>query len=219
MAITTFIIGESGRGKSRSIKNLDPKETVVIKAIEKPLPFKSKDWKRLNKENPTGSIITTDSYVTIVAAMDAAVNKYNKKIIVIDDAQYIMANEFMRRSSEVGFSKYTELAEHFWKIITEANALPDDIRVYILSHEDEDQNGNIKAKTIGKLLDEKINITGMATIVLRAIRNSDGEYLFQTQNSGRDVCKSPEEMFDKDYIENDLKYVDEQIKDYYGIEG
>ena len=216
MAIVTYIMGRSGSGKTTSMRNLDPKETLLLRPVEKPLPFRSKEWTKLNKDNPTGSVITTDNYSTIIAAMDAAVNKYNKKIIVIDDVQYVMANEFMRRASERGYDKYSEMADHMWRIIMEATSLPDDIRVYILTHEEEDQNGNIKIKTIGKMLDEKITLAGLVTIVLRT-KVDDGKYLFQTQNSGRDECKSPIGLFDKDYIENDLKFVDKQIKDYYGI--
>jgi len=204
MAITTMVLGKSGTGKSRSLINFNPEDVALIQAIKKPLPFRSKEWKPY----------PTDDHSKILQAMHKAVQA-GRKIIVIDDFQYVMANEFMRRSDETGFAKFTEIGKHAWEIISHANALPDDVRVYILSHTEESDNGQIKIKTIGKMLDEKITLEGMVTICLRT--HVDGEkYFFATQNNGSDTVKSPEGLFESRYIENDLAAVDAAITEYYG---
>jgi hypothetical protein len=215
MSIATLIMGESGTGKSTSLRNLDPAQTLLIQAVKKPLPFRSGNWKPVSSDG--GNIIVTDDSARIVKAMGKTV----KPIIVIDDFQYIMANEFMRRVTdhEVGnqaFAKYNEIARHAWDIFTQAQALPDDKRVYILSHTATDEGGKTKIKTIGKLLDEKIVLEGLVTIVLRTMRIND-QYIFATQNSGSDTTKSPLGLFEDEHIENDLSAVDKAITDYYGI--
>jgi hypothetical protein len=210
-------MGESGTGKSTSLRNFNPEDVLLLQAVKKPLPFKSKDWKPATKENPTGSILVTDNSAKIVEAM----RRTSKPIIIIDDFQYVMANEFMRRvtDQEVGnqaFAKYNEIARHAWDIFTQASALPDNKRVYILSHTATDDLGKTKIKTIGKLLDEKIVLEGLVTIVLRTLRIND-QYIFATQNSGNDTTKSPLGLFDSEHVENDLAKVDEQIVAYYGL--
>lgn len=217
MGISTLVIGQSGRGKSTSIETLDPSITIVVKAINKPFPFKSKDWKRWDSKTSTGSYEVTDNHDIIKAIIRGAKSK-GKKIVVIDDMQYLMANEFMRRSSERGFDKFTEIAEHMWSLVMTANeATDDDMRVYFLSHTEQNDIGETKCKTIGKLLDDKITVEGLFTIVLGANKDGD-EYYFSTQNSGRDTCKSPRGMFDSDKIENNLSLVDKAICEFYGLE-
>jgi len=201
MSTTTLILGPSGTGKSASLRNLNPSEVALIQAIKKPLPFKS-DWKPY----------VTDQADRIIAAM----RKTDRKIIVIDDYQYTMANEFMRRSDERGFDKFTEIGRHAWDILTAATQLPDDVRVYILSHTQEDDTGRVRIKTIGKMLDEKIALEGMVTIVLRTVVN-DGSYFFLTRNNGSDTTKAPMGMFADDRIDNDLALVDAAIVEYYQL--
>ena len=203
MAIPTLIIGESGTGKSASIRNFTEKEIAAINVAGKPLPFKNKIIS-----------VTTDDYDEIKKYLNQFSKKY--KSIVIDDAQYLMANEFMRRATERGYDKFTEIAQNFWELINNIKTLPDDVIVYILSHIERDQNGNEKIKTIGKLLDEKITVEGMFTIVLKT-NVTDGKYSFLTQNSGHDTVKSPIGMFPSYVIDNDLKYVDEKIRNYYEL--
>lgn len=210
MSKATMILGESGTGKSASLRNMIPAETLLIQSIKKPLPFRSKEWKYLCKEEPTGNILVTDQSDSIIAAM----TKTKRKIIVLDDFQYILANEYMRRSSETGFTKFTEIGRHAWDILNAAANLPDDVRVYILAHTETNDLGKVKAKTIGKMLDEKITIEGMVTIVLRtAVIN--GKYIFTTQNNGSDTVKSPIGLFETEHIDNDLKAVDDAIQAYY----
>lgn len=205
MSISTIILGESGTGKTTSLRNLNPDEVALIQVIKKPLPFRSAGWMPY----------VTDSWEKIIKGMNLAAEN-GRKIIVIDDFQYVMANEFMRRSQERGFDKFTEIGNHAWEIFNVAGTLPDDVRVYLLSHTQESDNGTVKLKTIGKMLDEKITPEGMFTIVLRTIV-SDGHHFFRTRNSGSDTVKSPIGLFETDIIDNDLAFVDKEICNYYSI--
>lgn len=215
MSIATIILGESGTGKTASLRNLDPEHTLLIQAVSKPLPFRSKGWLPASKENPNGSIYCTDSSQHIVAAMQ----RTKKEIIVIDDFQYVLSNEFMRRVTDVAkgneaFAKYNEIARHAWDVLMAATSLADNKRVYILSHTSTDDFGKTKIKTIGKLLDEKIVIEGLVSIVLRT-HVQNGNYLLSTKNNGADTVKSPIGLFDSELIENDLAAVDAAIFHYY----
>lgn len=211
MSIAAFILGESGTGKSTSMRSMNPAETLLIQAIKKPLPFRSSGWKYLSKEG--GNILVCDQSAQIIAAM----HKTQRQIIVIDDFQYILANEFMRRTDERGFDKFTDIGKHAWDILCAASSLPDHVRVYILSHTETSESGRVKAKTIGRMLDEKITIEGMFSIVMRtSIIN--GQYLFSTKNNGSDTVKTPLGLFDADHIDNDLAAVDAAIVDYYKLQ-
>ena len=156
------------------------------------------------------------------AKLCAAMQRTTKNIIIIDDLQYLLANEFMRRVTDVAkgneaFAKYNEIARKAWDVFMAASALPDHKRVYILSHTSTDDFGKTKIKTIGKLLDEKIVMEGLVTIVLRT-QVQNGNYLFSTRNSGSDTVKSPLGLFDDELIDNDLATVDAQIFNYYGLQ-
>ena len=212
MSTATLIIGESGTGKSASMRNMQPSETLLIQAVKKPLPFKSANWARISKDNPSGNILLTDNSIDIIKAMQ----KTRRKVIVLDDFQYVLANEFMRRSDEKGYDKFTDIGRHAWDILNAANTLPDDVRVYILAHSQSDDLGKTKLKTIGRMLDEKLTPEGLFTIVLRTVVNGD-EYQFSTRNSGSDTVKTPMGMFDDQFIPNDLQAVDEAICAYFGI--
>ena len=204
MAIPVMILGESGTGKSASMRNFGKGELAIINVAGKPLPFKNNDL----------PMIVTDRYPEIVNAL----MKMKAKSAVIDDAQYLLANEFMRRSGEMGFQKFTDIAKNYWSLIAETvcKQMPDDKIVYFMSHIERDQNGYEKVKTIGKLLDEKITVEGLFTIVLKT-HVEDGKYTFRTQNSGFDTVKSPIGMFDEIEIDNDLKMVDNAIREYYNL--
>ena len=205
MGVPIYIIGQSGTGKSASLRNFKSNELLLINVMSKPLPFKGSFAETYNGDN----------YVEIAKAL----NKTEKKTVVIDDAQYLMANEFMRRSSETGYQKFTDIANNFWTLINGiTNDLPEDVIVFILMHTDTDENGKEKAKTIGKMLDEKICIEGMSSIVLKTAVK-DGVYTFTTQNNGRDTVKSPLGMFKTFEIENDLKEVDRTVREYWNLGG
>ena len=214
MGIPIAILGESGSGKTTSLRNFDPNEIILIQAVNKALPFRN-NFQYWDSQNKTGSIIITDRSADICNAIQAFPN-YGKKIIIVDDYQYTMANEFMRRSSEKGFDKFTEIARNAWNIVMAAQAAPHDVRIYLLSHTDTDDRGNTRAKTIGKMLNEKITLEGLFTIVMRSMR-VDGQYVFTTQTSGYDTVKTPMDLFSSETIDNDLKMVDESIKTYYGL--
>lgn len=206
MAIPVLIIGKSGAGKSTSMRNCVNNDAWgLIKVIEKPLPFRGK----------MGSG-TSDDYPKIMGWLKTS----KAKSIVIDDAGYLITNQFMKNHSSKGqgnaiFGMYNDLADRFWSLIQYiVNALPKDVIVYVIMHEDINEFGDIKPKTIGKLLDEKICLEGMFTIVLRAVKEN-GKHLFITQNEGGAVSKSPIGMFDNLEIDNDLKMVDETIRKYY----
>lgn len=216
MSIVTLVMGESGTGKSTSLRNMDPLNTFLIQAVKKPLPFRSPNWKPAVR-GAGGNIYVTDNSDKICKAMAAT----KADIIIIDDFQYTLANEFMRRvtDNETGngaFAKYNEIARKAWDVFMAASAMPEHKRVYILSHTTTDEAGRTKIKTIGKLLDEKIVLEGLVTIVLRTLKVND-QYVFATQNSGSDTTKSPLGLFDDDHIENDLAAVDAAICKYYGI--
>jgi len=214
MSTATLILGKSGAGKSASLRNMDPANTLLIQVVRKPLPFQGKGWKYFDREKcPNGNIFVTDHAETIIKLA----NKTSRKVVVIDDFQYVLANELMRRSDERGFDKFTDIAKHGWEVFTMLSALPDDVRIYMLSHSQEDDSGTVKMKTIGKMLDEKIVLEGLVSIVLRAIV-TDGRHEFSTRNNGLDTVKTPMGLFDEERIPNDLKIVDERICEFYEIE-
>ena len=202
MAIIVMVYGQSGTGKSASLRGFDPAKVAVINVSGKPLPFRTA-MKTLN----------TDNYEKIRAAM----YKTERKSIVIDDATYLMVDEFMRTVKVTGFQKYNDLALNYFTLINQAAALPDDRIVYFLGYSEVDANGNEKFKTIGRLLDEKVTLEGKYTIVLKTVVQ-DGKYLFSTHNSGQDTVKTPIGMFGDDLIPNDLAAVYKVIREYYGME-
>ena len=210
MSTPILVLGESGSGKSASLRNMDPQTTLLIQAINKPLPFKSDQWKRFDPETKTGNIMVTDRALDIITIMQ---NTRRTKI-VLDDFQYVMANEFMRRSDEKGYEKFTEIGRHAWDILCMAAVLPPEKRIYVLAHtQADDASGRVKIKTIGKMLDEKITVEGMFSMVLRTVVR-DGDYLFSTRNNGSDTVKTPMGMFAEDLIPNDLAIVDQAVTDY-----
>lgn len=201
MAIIVMIYGQSGTGKSTSLRNFKPEDVCIVNVSGKPLPFRNKH-----------KTFKTDDYMSI----DTAIKKAPAKSIVIDDATYLMTNEYMRTAKVIGYQKFTDMALNYFTLIKSAAALPDDKIVYFLGHSETDVNGNEKFKTIGKMLDEKVTLEGLFTIVLKTVVQ-DGKYQFSTKNSGQDTVKSPMGLFDDALIDNDLAAVDAAIREYYGI--
>lgn len=202
MGLPVLILGFSGSGKSSSMRNFKPDELALANVNGKFLPFRGRFAETLN----------SDKFEEIKNFMSSA----KAKAIVVDDSQYLMLNEFMRRSTEKSYDKFTEIAEHFWSLIRYIEQLPQDVIVYFLHHIESGEDGRLKAKTVGKLLDEKVNIEGMFSIVLRTSVGESG-YQFLTQTDGSDCCKSPAGMFADYAIPNDLRLVDESIRTFYGL--
>lgn len=188
--------------------NLDPKETALISVLGKPLPFKGKFDQ-----------VVTDDAVKIVAAIKAA----KRDVIVVDDVGYTMTNMFMRDHAATGggnsvFTLYNAIGDKFWNMIESVRRIPEDKRVYFIMHEEQNDFGAIRPKTIGKMIDEKVCLEGMFTICLRCMVSS-GKHIFRTQSDGLDVAKTPIGMFENEEIPNDLAAVDKAICDYYEIGG
>ena len=201
-SVPVLLIGKSGTGKSASLRNFKKDEIAIANVLGKPLPFKS------DIEAPK-----VDDYKIILKAIE----KTDKKVIVIDDAGYLLTNEFMKKSSIKGYDKYNEMANNFFELINGIKAVEGGKTVYLIMHEDIDEFGNVKPKTIGKLLDDKVNIQGMFTVCLRSMYEND-KYIFRVKTNGQDCVKTPIGMFKEDEIENDLKLVDEKIREYYDLD-
>lgn len=207
MAEKILIMGESGTGKTASLRNFSPDEIAIVNPVGKPLPFRGK-YLKLDGVTDSNSII---------AFMENAV-KQGRKTIVVDDFQYILSIPYMNRIKEAGWDKWNDFGSNYFEIIDHCAMLPDNVIVYFLTHTETLENGITTIKLIGKMLREKITIEGLFTTVLRT-QVIDGKYYFLTQNSGKDTVKSPIGMFGSYAIDNDLKYVDEKIRNYYQMDG
>lgn len=206
MAIPVLIIGKSGSGKSTSMMNCQNEHWNLIKVIDKPLPFKGKI-----------PCVVTDEYPKVMKCLAAS----KADSIVIDDAGYLLTNMFMRGHSSKGkgndiFAFYNDIGDYFWQLVNFITKLPGNKIVYVMMHEDVNDFGDIKPKTIGKMLDEKVVLEGMFTIVLRCITEGN-KHLFVTQTANGAVSKSPIGLFDSLTINNDLSRVDKAIRDYYEL--
>lgn len=199
MGIPILIMGESGSGKSASLRNFEPGELGIFNVAGKPLPFR----KRLPKVDWPG-----------YAAIRSGMKKSRAKTFVIDDSQYLMAFEEIDRAQEAGYTKFTEMAQKFSGLVRYCiTELPPDVLVYFLHHTETTDAGRVKAKTVGKMIDSKLTLEGLFSIVLLCEASVDGHY-FVTQSDGYTTAKSPMGMF-PDKIENDLKLVDATIRKYY----
>lgn len=200
MGIPVLILGESGSGKSASLRNFEPADVSIFNVAGKPLPFR--------KKLPSKS---TSDY----EAIKACISQSSKKAFVIDDSQYLMCFESFARAKDTGFNKFTDFALHFYNLVQFIiRNTPPDVIVYFLHHTETDANtSKVKAKTMGKMLDNQLTLEGLFSIVLMC--QTDGKkHSFITQSDGFTPAKSPMEMF-SDVIENDLKMVDQTIREYY----
>lgn len=199
MGIPVLILGESGSGKSASLRNFSPEEVGVLNVASKPLPFRSK-LKCIN--HATYGII------------QQCLGKQTLKTYVIDDSQYLMAFDEFSRSKETGYGKFTDMALSFYNLVRFViDITPEDCIVYFLHHISTDDNGKIRAKTVGKMIDSKLTLEGLFSIVLLCEVTKDG-HKFVTQSDGYTTAKSPMDMFPLE-IDNDLKMVDTTIRGYY----
>ena len=203
MGIPVLVLGESGSGKSASLRNFEPDEIGIFNVASKPLPFRKKLLK-VDKAN----------YGVIMQAL----SKPTKKVYAIDDSQYLMCFEQFARAKETGYQKFTDMALNFYNLVHFViEGLPPDVTVYFLHHTDTSDMGKVKAKTIGKMLDNQLTLEGLFSIVL--LCRTDGQrHYFETQSDGYTTAKSPMEMFERE-IDNDLKMVDNTIREYFEIGG
>ena len=215
MALPVLVEGRSGSGKTFALKNFKPDELGVISVEKGRLPFRS-ELKVIRIPKWSGG--EQQNYGQVNAAkyawVENMIRKATVKSIAIDDSQYLLANELFDRAYEKGYDKYTQMAVNFRNLIHFINDLEDDDKiVYLLHHSETDSDGREKCKTIGKMLDEKLTIEGCFDIVLYC-----QDHKFFTQSNGISTAKSPEGMFDLE-IPNDLKFVDDAIREYYGMKG
>lgn len=204
MGLPVLVMGESGAGKTYSLKNFSPEEISIFSVEKSRLPFQ--------KKLP---VLPHAKYQDIAKVLKGDLKK---KSYAIDDSQYLLVNEMFDgfNDEQNKYTLYQKIALNFRNLVHFINmSLPDDVIVYFLHHTETDENGRVKAKTVGKSLDKYLTVEGCFDIVLRAIKDTDG-YFFETQSDGFSTAKSPEGMFEK-RIPNDLKMVDETIRNYYGL--
>ena len=226
MANIIMLLGKSGTGKSTSIKGLDPKETVVINVLGKRLPFKGSNA-LYNKENK--NLFQRESYTDIISLIQNISDKAtNVKNIILDDFIYVMRKEYFSRAKENGYGKYTELAQHFQQIISTCEKLRDDLTVFMILHSEDVQSDKVttgyKVATVGNLVDNCYNPLEVVPMVLYSSVKYDDkgniEYGFYTHRCKEGVveipAKTPDEMFEEDFIPNDLGYVVKKMNEYYG---
>jgi len=225
MAQGVLIIAESGAGKSTSIETLDPKETFIINVANKPLPFKGwkSKYKLWSKDTPDGNMYDKAGPESIEAALKYISEKRPEiKTVVVDDFQYMSSFEFFDKADEKGYEKFTKIGAHLARIARMPKDLRSDLIIFFLTHAEEatDLEGKrkFKAKTIGKMVDEKLTLEGLFSIVLfgkvKKDKESNIRYVFETQTNGENTCKSPRGMFASFEINNDLEFVRQSIIDY-----
>ena len=202
MGIPVLILGESGSGKSTSLRNFEPAEIGILNVASKPLPFR----KKMN-------VVNGVSYADIATKLtNPKLNAY-----AIDDSQALMAFAMFDKAKETGYGKFTDIALDFYSLIQHViKQTPPNCLVYFLHHTETTETGKIKAKTVGKMLDNQLTVEGLFSIVLLA-RTDGSRHIFETQSDGYTTAKSPMDMFAEREIDNDLKAVDVAIREYWGL--
>ena len=202
-SIGVLLMGASGTGKSTSLRNLPAEETAIINVTNKPMPFRNKNGLKIasctNYDQMIKAIINTD-----------------KRIIVVDDSSYMMTFENFDKATQKGYDKFTTMAINYYNLIETPKKCDGEKIIYFVTHEEIDENGITHPKSIGKMLSQQLVIEGLFSIVLRSMQK-ENQYVFQTHNDGTSVCKSPIDMFNEDFIPNDLAEVDKVIREYYGF--
>lgn len=202
-SIGVLLMGASGTGKSTSLRNLPAEETAIINVTNKPMPFRNKNGLKITN-------------CTNYEQMINAIIKTNKRIIVIDDSSYMMTFENFDKATQKGYDKFTTMAVNYYNLIETPKKCDGEKIIYFITHEEIDENGITHPKSIGKMLSQQLVIEGLFSIVLRSMQK-ENQYVFQTHNDGTSVCKSPMDMFNDDFIPNDLAEVDKVIREYYGF--
>ena len=210
MGLPVLVMGESGSGKTASLRNFKQNEVFIINVAGKELSFRNTEGiKRID----------TSEYDKIKAILlKASKNPENQiKSFVLDDTQYLMAFESFARAKETGYGKNIDLAVHFKDLIQFViNELPADYIVYFLHHTERTEDGHIKAKTLGKMLDSQLTVEGLFTnVIMTQVNNGSYKFLVHDKD-GVSTVKTPMDMFENDTIDNDLKLVDATLREYYG---
>lgn len=223
-----LIVGEAGSGKSSSIDALPPEQTFIINVSSKPLPFRGwrNNYSELTKENPKGNLVYTDNADAIVKTMEyVSTERPEIKYLIVDDSQYVAANEYMRRVNDKGFDKFTQIALGIFKLPTAVKKLRSDLFVFFMNHSEtiQDSEGimKVKAKTLGKMIDNTITYEGLFSIVLFTYKKATKagiEYGFTTNGDPGSTAKSPRGMFEENEIPNDLMVVANAVKRYEEVE-
>lgn len=216
MSNASIIMGESGTGKSTSIRNLDPKETFIVNVLNKPLPFRGykTNYTKLSSDGITGNLYSSTSYEQVHRILRLINDKRLEiKTLIIDDFTYLMTYDFMDRALEKGYDKFTMMAKNANDLLKQLPCLREDLDVFVLNHSEIDSNGKMKIKTIGKMLDEKIVIEGIFTMILQTQLSNEG-YSFLTQGDINHIAKSPMGMFETKNIPNDLMFVKQKMAEY-----
>ena len=201
-SIAVLLIGGSGTGKTCSFRNMPSNETAIINVTNKPLPYKDKGQK----------VVSTKDYTQIISAIKGT----KKRALIIDDSGYLMSFENFDKANIKSYDKFTTMAQNYYKLIEAARDLDNEKICYIVMHEEVDEDGKLKPKAIGKMLNQQLCIEGLFTIVLR-YKYENGQYLIQTKTDGSSVVKSPIDLFEENEVPNDLYEIDKKIRDYYGF--
>lgn len=215
MAEGIMILAKSGRGKTTSLRNFEPDDVMIVQCKKKRLPFPHKEWKKWDKDSSSGSIFNVNTFAEVNAVLQK-MSEVGKKVVVIDDLVYLFANQVMAEVDNTSWDKWTQLAIDFDSVIKTIESLRDDMRVYILTHPDEDENGETKMKSSGKLIEKLLTPEGNFTVVLGMTKSDNGSF-FITNGTTRDPYKSPMGMFKDKQIPNDLQTVDTGICDFWDI--
>jgi hypothetical protein len=220
MAIMTLILGESGTGKTTSLRNLPPEETFIISVTGKHFPVRGfkQMFPNVEDDGENGRYYGTNKWNKIVKAINSiSANRPKIKYLVLDDFQYIMADEFFERSAEAGFNKYNEIGAHAWEVINAMQNARTDLFCIMTAHTELTQANATKIKTIGKLFDEKGTPEGRFSYILHSLI-LDGNYKFLTRHDGTHNAKTDLDLFDEKYIDNDIYEVIKKIKEFWGDE-
>jgi hypothetical protein len=201
-SIAVLLIGGSGTGKTCSFRNMPAKETAIINVTNKPLPYKDKGQK----------VVSTRDYTQIISAIKGT----KKRALIIDDSGYLMSFENFDKANIKSYDKFTTMAQNYYKLIEASRELNNEKICYIVMHEEVDEDGKLKPKAIGKMLNQQLCIEGLFTIVLR-YKYENGQYLIQTKTDGSSVVKSPLDLFEENEVPNDLYEIDKKIREYYGF--
>lgn len=211
-----LILGDSGTGKSTSIRTLPPEQTFILNIIGKPLPFRGsmKKYTRLSPDGKTGNYYCSDDANTIKRIINLVNTKRPEiKYLILDDFGYVTMNAFMKRALLKGYDRFSEIASEFNTAMELVNQLRDDLFCFVMMHIETDKQGKTKPKTVGNMVDQYIVVEGKFTQIFHTVV-VDGTYKFLTKNDGIHMAKTSLDLFDTLTIDNDLLMIANRINEY-----